>query len=85
MMTAAQESYAPLPKDLQARVRPEFGYLYPTVRAGEWESAAVLEDKILAQLVTAPSTSLVLRGRVLNREHFEYRQAERRGGRAVRS
>lgn len=56
----------------EARLRPEHAARYPGIRAGVWEPAAVLCDRVLA--------SGLLRGsprgwseRVLPPEHFEFR------------
>lgn len=56
----------------EARLRPEHASRYPDIRAGEWESAAVLSDRVMAGgLLRASPVSLC--GRVLPGEHFEFR------------
>jgi hypothetical protein len=67
----------PLPRvsRREARLRPEHARLYPGIRAGEWESAAVLADRILAHhLLYALDTGLP--SRVLVESHFEFRGGE---------
>ena len=56
----------------EARLRPEHAARYPGVRAGVWEPAAVLCDRVLAGRLLRGSP----RGwseRVLPPEHFEFR------------
>jgi hypothetical protein len=56
----------------EARVRPEHAHRYPGLRVGQWESAAVLADRVLAgALLRGRDTSLWVR--VLRDEHFEFR------------
>ena len=56
----------------EARLRPQHAERYPGIRAGQWEPAATLADRVLA--------SWLLRGketqfgcRVLLEAHFEFR------------
>ncbi len=67
----------------EARLRPEHATRYPGIQAGEWESAAVLCDRVLA--------GGLLRGspmgwcdRVLAAEHFEFRGGGPEGARPRR-
>jgi hypothetical protein len=56
----------------EARVRPEHAHRYPGLRVGQWESAAMLADRVLAgALLRGRDTSLWVR--VLRDEHFEFR------------
>lgn len=56
----------------EARVRPEHAHRYPGLRAGQWESAAMLADRVLAgALLRGRDTSLWVR--VLHDDHFEFR------------
>ena len=64
----------------EARLRPEHAGLYPGVRAGAWEPAAVLVDRIVAARLLRGG-QLEITGRVLSDEHFEFRGG---GGPAVR-
>jgi hypothetical protein len=63
----------------EARLRMEYSELYPGLRAGVWESAAVLADRLLAESLLRGSEA-ALRGRVLLDEHFEFRGGVSRGG-----
>jgi hypothetical protein len=56
----------------EARLLPEHAGLYPGVRAGVWEPAAVLVDRIVAARLLRGG-QLEIRGRVLSDEHFEFR------------
>ena len=62
----------PRPSRREARLRPEHAGLYPGVRAGTWEPAAVLVDRIVAARLLRGGP-LEIRGRVLSDEHFEFR------------
>jgi hypothetical protein len=66
-------------KTREARLRLEYAELYPGLRPGEWEAAAVLADRLLADsLLRGAGTAL--RGRVLQEAHFEFRGGASRGG-----
>ena len=60
-------------------LRREFAQLYPGLRPGEWVSAAVLADRLLADLLLRGS-EMAIRGRVLMDTHFEFRGGESEGG-----
>jgi len=62
-----------LPAEREARLRPEFGALYPGLPAGEWHRAALLTDIVWARLLERGKAAFQLRERVLNSEHFEFR------------
>jgi hypothetical protein len=66
----------------EARLQPEHALFYPGVPVGEWMSAAVLADRILAGRLLRGACS-ALQGRVLMEEHFEFRGGDtgRRGER----
>ena len=73
-----------LPAEREARLRPEFGALYPGLPPGEWHRAALLSDIVWARLLERGKAAFQLRERVLNPEHFEFRlgaPASRSGGR----
>lgn len=56
----------------EARLRPEHADRYPGLRAGQWEPAATLADRVLARaLLRGRDTALWVR--VLLDEHFEFR------------
>jgi hypothetical protein len=63
----------------QARLRAEWGPLYPALRTGEWEAAAILGDRLLAQSLLNGSVN-ALQGRALPDAHFEFRGGALRGG-----
>jgi hypothetical protein len=63
----------------EARLRPEWGELYPALRAGKWESAAVLADRRMADSLLR-GTGTALHGRVLPDAHFDFRGGAARGG-----
>lgn len=62
-----------LPAEREARLRPEFGALYPGLPAGEWHRAALLTDIVWARLLERGKAAFQLRERVLNPQHFEFR------------
>jgi [ribosomal protein S18]-alanine N-acetyltransferase len=57
----------------EARLRPEFADLYPTLTPGQWEPAARVAEVVLARLLLLEISEAPLRDRVLNEEHFEFR------------
>ena len=63
----------------EARLLRSSASRYPGIPAGEWRSAAVLADQLLA-LGLLRGTSTVLRGRVLPEGDFEFRGGHTRGG-----
>ena len=63
----------------EARLRPEWGGLYPALRTGEWEEAVVLADRLLADSLLRGSGT-ALQGRVLPEAHFDFRGGASRGG-----
>ena len=61
----------------EAQLKPEFAHLYPPLKAGQWESAAVMADKLVAWLLGKKRIkSDVSSERVLRPEHFEFRGGE---------
>jgi hypothetical protein len=77
-MTLAPEAVAkpagtlPWTTRREARLRPEHAALYPGVRTGVWEPAAVLVDRIVAARLLRGG-QLEIRARMLSDEHFEFR------------
>jgi hypothetical protein len=63
----------------EARLYPQFAHLYPALRSGEWASAAVMADRVLAGSLIRGGESAI-RGRVLLDTHFEFRGGESEGG-----
>ncbi len=57
----------------EARLRPEFAHLYPAITAGQWDSAAVLADRMLAWLIRNSSPGIIATARILPPEHFDFR------------
>jgi hypothetical protein len=57
----------------EARLRPEFAALYPPLRAGQWESAALMTERLIAWLLQEEKHGLLVSERVLRPEHFEFR------------
>ena len=62
----------------EARLRPQFAQLYPYLRAGEWESAAVLTDRVVANTLGRPDGRFVTGERALDPQHFEFRGSDER-------
>jgi hypothetical protein len=63
----------------EARLKPEFSYLYPPLQSGQWESAGVMADRMVAWLLRQPNRSgYVSPSRVLRPEHFDFRGDTRR-------
>jgi len=57
----------------EARLRPEYADLYPTLTPGQWEPAARVAEVVLARLLLLEISEAPLGDRVLNEEHFEFR------------
>ncbi len=57
----------------EARLRPEYAHLYPMLRAGAWDPAAIVADKVAAIRIQQLADSYVLHDRVLPDSHFEFR------------
>ena len=57
----------------EARLRLEYASLYPYLRAGEWDSAAVLADRVVAHTLGRPDASFIAGERALDPVHFEFR------------
>jgi hypothetical protein len=68
----------PMVSRRQARLRPEFARLYPFLQAGEWESAAVLTDRVVAGTLGRPDGTFITGERALDPEHFEFRGSDER-------
>jgi hypothetical protein len=63
----------------EAQLRPEWAGLYPGVKAGQWVSAVVLADRLLADALLR-GIGTAIRGRVLPDAHFDFRGGAARGG-----
>jgi hypothetical protein len=57
----------------EARLRPEFAHLYPTLTPGQWEPAAGIAEVVLARLLLLEISDAPIQDRVLHEEHFEFR------------
>jgi hypothetical protein len=68
----------PMVSRRDARLRPEFARLYPFLQAGEWESAAVLTDRVVASTLGRPDGMFITGERALDPEHFEFRGSDER-------
>ncbi len=71
----------------EARLRPEYADLYPTLTPGQWEPAARVAEVVLARLLLLEISDAPLQDRVLPEGHFEFRGetpdgAPQTGGRA---
>jgi hypothetical protein len=62
----------------EARLRPEFAALYPYLTPGEWESAAVLADRVVAHVLGRPDAPFIRGDRALDPAHFEFRGTQAR-------
>ena len=57
-------------------MRVEYSHLYPALKAGEWEPAALMAEKLIAWLLGKKKHGYVNTDRVLPPEHFEFRGGE---------
>lgn len=57
----------------EARLRPEYADLYPTLTPGQWEPAARVAETVLARLLLLEISETPLHDRVLPEAHFEFR------------
>jgi len=62
----------------EARLRPEFAGLYPYLRSGVWEPAAVLADRVMASILGRPNARFINKERALDPSHFEFRGSHQR-------
>jgi hypothetical protein len=61
----------------EARLHPEQADLYPGLVPGQWESAAMLADRVLAARLLR-GRDLLHPGRILADAHFEFRGGQAR-------
>jgi hypothetical protein len=62
------------PRGRQARLRPDFDYLYPGISTGSWLPVERLIRDVVALLYGDESKSAVITGeRLLRDDHFEFR------------
>ena len=58
----------------EARLRPEFDYLYPDVEPGAWLPVEVLINRVVTMLYGDRSRAGIITGeRLLRDDHFEFR------------
>jgi hypothetical protein len=58
----------------EARLRPDFGYLYPGIEAGFWTPVELLINRVVTLLYGDPANSGRITGaRLLREDHFEFR------------
>jgi hypothetical protein len=57
----------------EARLRPNFAQLYPTLTPGEWQPAARIAEALLANVLLHEMTDSPSPDRLLPEEHFEFR------------
>jgi len=57
----------------EARLRPKFAQLYPTLTPGEWQPAARIAEAVLANFLLHEMTDSPTPDRLLPEEHFEFR------------
>jgi hypothetical protein len=57
----------------EARLRPEFADLYPTLTPGHWEPAARIAEVVLARFLLSQISEAPLQDRILDERHFEFR------------
>ena len=70
---------SPETRGREARLRTEFGYLYPGLEAGVWTPVEVLINRVVTLLYGDPSNSGRITGsRLLREDHFEFRGASAR-------
>jgi hypothetical protein len=62
----------------EARLRHEFAANYPYLTPGVWESAALLSDRVVANVLGRPDGRFITRERALDPQHFEFRGSEAR-------
>jgi hypothetical protein len=67
----------------EARLKPEFAELYPTLTPGQWEPAARVAEAVLARLLLLEISEAPVQDRVLQEQHFEFRGETRSGTSAV--
>lgn len=57
----------------EARLKPEYAELYPTLTPGQWEPAARVAEAVLARLLLLEISEAPVQDRVLQEEHFDFR------------
>ncbi len=57
----------------EARLKPEYADVYPTLTPGQWEPAARVAETVLARLLLLEMGEAPLHDRILDEKHFEFR------------
>jgi len=70
------------PSRREARLKLEFAHLYPPLKAGQWDSAATMADRLVAWLLgnKKKKQGYASSERVLRPEHFDFRDGESSSG-----
>jgi hypothetical protein len=71
------------PGTREARLRPEYAALYPYLAAGQWEPAAVLTDRVVANILGRSDGRFITGERALDPSHFEFRGSPERSAPGV--
>jgi len=61
------------PETREARLRSEYGSLYPYLVVGLWEPAAIVTDRVIAYILGRPDGRFITGERALDPAHFEFR------------
>jgi hypothetical protein len=64
----------------EARLKPEYAELYPTLTPGQWEPAARVAEAVLARLLLLEISEAPVQDRVLQEQHFDFRGETSSGG-----
>ena len=60
----------------EARLRPEYASLYPSLEPGIWVDASDLAEQLLSDHLLPPSPGFMLSSRMLPEDHFDFRGGE---------
>ena len=63
----------------EARLRPEYASLYPSLEPGVWVDARDLAEQMLTDDLLRPSPGFMLSSRMLPEDHFDFRGGEPAG------
>jgi hypothetical protein len=58
----------------EARLKSGFAHVYPALEVGKWEPAGILADEVTAWLLRQAHGGFICPDRVLQPEHFEFRE-----------
>lgn len=57
----------------EARLKPQFAHLYPSIVADQWSAAMLVRDRAVSWLLRNGRTGYVASDRILPAEHFDFR------------